>query len=505
MHPIDFLHRLNEYFTIKQLINTDEKLIIAGDCLKATASNWFTTIRFQIYSYQDFQNAFRDEYWSRDIQMQVWIQCLTIKHIQPETSYREHFSYWANKLRHLEVPRLAEAEIVRNIAGHYPGYLRAILISSPECTILSAMKILGTEEHRRPGTNESNNYVNRTTQNRENNNSNNFREQPRREDTWNNRQGTRQDYTRNYQVPRTNQEPRRDTNQNNSQQWREHRPINQLNIETTPETESSESQPTHTINNIQTNNKSVSPYVKCMIEGEAVTALIDTGATISVINKELADQLIKRDQQIPILPISGVQISNAVGKKICKVSRQLFCSCQIGETQLFINFVQLENLNEQAIIGADVLNQYNAHINFTNKTIQWLIKGEPRITPFFENSTNIKSDQITHIEAVEESMTDIVISQKEREALNQLLENFQEIFSDNPGYIYNYECQIKVTPGEPICQRPYPIPISKLSKMDKEIQRMIELGIIERSDSPWSSPIVGVEKKSGDIRLCLDA
>jgi len=57
----------------------------------------------------------------------------------------------------------------------------------------------------------------------------------------------------------------------------------------------------------------------------------------------------------------------------------------------------------------------------------------------------------------------------------------------------------------PIYQKPYPIPVSKAIRIDQEIQRMIDLGIIEHSNSPWSSPMVGVEKKNGDVRVCLDA
>lgn len=97
------------------------------------------------------------------------------------------------------------------------------------------------------------------------------------------------------------------------------------------------------------------------------------------------------------------------------------------------------------------------------------------------------------------------LSPQEDEKFKQPLQDYQHIFSDNLGLIKDYECQIKVRPGEPIYQRPYTIPISRLSKMDKEVQQMLDLGIIERSDSPWSSPIIWIEKKSGDIRLCLDA
>ena len=391
-HPIDFLCRLDEYFAVKQIKHTDEKIIIAGDCLKATASNWLATIRFQINSYEDFKYLFKDEYWSRDIQMQVWSQCLNTKQVQQETSYREHFSFWANKLRHLEVPKLAENEIVKNIAGHYPGYLRAILISLPECTILKAMKILGAEEHRRPMQKESNQYENRPQQNRENNN--HFRpqrEEPlRREGNWNRSTPRNNDSRDN-----NNQERNRDQGQNNNQQGRDSRRINQINIEEISNDEVDNE--SHTINSVNTGNAFENPYLKCTIEDELIQALVDTGAAISVINKELADKLLKKNQEIPVLPMNNVQINNIVGRKICKVPKQLVCSCQIGDKQLFINFKQVENLNEQAIIGTDVLRQYNAHINFKDKTIHWSIQGDQRTTPFSENigGTSTKENQIT--------------------------------------------------------------------------------------------------------------
>lgn len=506
-HPIDFLNRLDEYFTVKQIMNMDEKLIIAGDCLRATASNWFATIRFQINSYKDFQNTFKEEYWSRDIQMQLWSQCLSTRQVQHETNYREHFAYWATKLRHLEVPRLAETEIVSSIASHYPGYLRAILISLPECTILNAMKILGTEEHRRPETREDSNHGNRQNQSRENSN-NQFRQREEQPRNWNNRPAPRNHQTREDQTDRNGQIQRRDPGRDNEQQWRDRRPINQVNAEeVNDEGTDGDNHTNHVINNVNMSNVSASPYLKCTIEDEQVQALIDTGATISVINKGLADQLLKKNQNIPVLPINSVQISNAVGKKICKVSKQLFCVCQLGDKQIFINFIQVENLNERAIIGADVLNKYNAHIDFNNKTIQWSIQGQQQITPFSEETATIKSkeDRITNIEINDKPVTSIVMSQQENETFNNLLDEYQELFSDNPGLIWKYECQIKVKPGDPIAQRPYPIPITKLSKMDKEIQRMLDLGVIEKSNSPWSSPIIGIEKKNGEIRLCLDA
>uniref|UniRef100_A0A2S2R9P6 RNA-directed DNA polymerase n=1 Tax=Sipha flava TaxID=143950 RepID=A0A2S2R9P6_9HEMI len=451
-HPKDFIHQLNEYFRIKQ-IREEEKMFIVGSCLQDSAYHWYSTVKFNIRNYQEFTSEFIEEFWSKNIQLQVWSICANVNRIQPQVTYRDHFAHWANKLRHLEVLTLNDKEIIEAISDHFPGYIRSMLMQVQ--TIIEAMRILGKEEQKR-----------RVIDNERPLNNNNNR---------NNNDRT--------------------TNSNNQRVTRPN---------------------TQAINTMQTTNTSESPYIQCKIEGEVVELLVDTGASISVLTKEVVDNIIRKNPSIPQLPISGVQISNAIGKKVCKISKQIFCECKIGQADIQTSFVQVENLNEKGIIGADVLNQYQTQINFEDSTIEFKIDGEIHVVPFFKTNKNIHENiqqvavqeptkVITKTENHEEDETTIPLNTEEEHIFHELIDNYHEIFQDQPGRITPYECNINFEKNSPIHQKPYPIPVSKQPAVTKEIQRMEQMNIIEPSASPWSSPIIPVTKRDGTIRLCLDA
>ena len=54
-------------------------------------------------------------------------------------------------------------------------------------------------------------------------------------------------------------------------------------------------------------------------------------------------------------------------------------------------------------------------------------------------------------------------------------------------------------------KKSYPIAHSRKEAVRAEINRMINSDILEHSQSPYTSPIVAIPKKNGQVRLCLDA
>ena len=61
-----------------------------------------------------------------------------------------------------------------------------------------------------------------------------------------------------------------------------------------------------------------------------------------------------------------------------------------------------------------------------------------------------------------------------------------------------------LTSGNPVKIPPRSIPAQYRAEVEKQIQVMLNQGIITESSSPWMAPAVFVPKKSGEIRICVD-
>ncbi len=88
--------------------------------------------------------------------------------------------------------------------------------------------------------------------------------------------------------------------------------------------------------------------------------------------------------------------------------------------------------------------------------------------------------------------------------LDELLGRYECLFEGKPGCTDRVELTIDTGDVSPIRQTPYSVPLGVRDEVKKELDLLEESGIIERSSSPWASPLVPVKKKDGGIRLCVD-
>lgn len=97
------------------------------------------------------------------------------------------------------------------------------------------------------------------------------------------------------------------------------------------------------------------------------------------------------------------------------------------------------------------------------------------------------------------------LTPSERTALDTLVEQKIAEMGTGLGCCKVAEHEIILEPNtRPIKQRYYPVSPFKQKFIDDEVEEMLKLGVIERSSSPWSSPVCLARKKDGSFRFCID-
>ena len=109
-----------------------------------------------------------------------------------------------------------------------------------------------------------------------------------------------------------------------------------------------------------------------------------------------------------------------------------------------------------------------------------------------------------------QSMVDRVdpsISIEHKAALKALLTEYESVFSYHEfdlGRATAFKHTIDTGDAMPIRQRLRPQPRVKQDEIDRQVENMVEQGVIEESNSPWASNVVVVTKKDGSARVCID-
>lgn len=118
--------------------------------------------------------------------------------------------------------------------------------------------------------------------------------------------------------------------------------------------------------------------------------------------------------------------------------------------------------------------------------------------------------EFNHIQVIIDDIEKDVINKinvNDKKTIINIIKNFSDAFSKNKmdiGCCPLIKHNIDVTNERPIAQNWRRAPLHLENKVDEMIVELEKNGIIRESVSPWSSPIVICQKKSGEIRLCID-
>ena len=225
------------------------------------------------------------------------------------------------------------------------------------------------------------------------------------------------------------------------------------------------------------------PRITVVIDGQPQTAIIDTGAGVSILGTKIGREVKPCALRVQAVGGAPLRVQGTVSVKI-----------QIGESVLTHSMLVVDNVDE-TIIGIDLLRRLQAQIDLKGSNVRitnqdWKVSVDG----------DIRKSPVGAVEVKE-------LPECALPSVKQCVQEFSDLFSssgDDYGLCTWLEHTIELQPGS-CCKRVQRrVPQKLLPELQRQIAEMLEKGIIQKTRSPYSSPVVLTRKADGSYRFCVD-
>lgn len=220
--------------------------------------------------------------------------------------------------------------------------------------------------------------------------------------------------------------------------------------------------------------------------------LLDTGANVSCIGSDLANFNFKQFKEF--CPIKTC-VKTADGG-IQKVLGLLQVDVNFRGIVKKLQFLIVPSINQRLILGLDFWRTFDLAPHIFENALYSSVN---------ENPLKLISDlSISKVLVNSNNGKEYPLTPNQEQQLSTIISLFPNFEKQGLGRTSLIEHTIDVGSAKPVKQRFYPVSPAVEKLMFQEIDRMLELKVIEPSTSPWSSPMRLVVKPH-KVRLCLDA
>ena len=255
----------------------------------------------------------------------------------------------------------------------------------------------------------------------------------------------------------------------------------------------------------------------------------DTGIPILEMAEVLTDLQMKLPKPIMVGPCQGRRVHLRL-KDVPPDANSLYvpgggtCDLLVVEGLYCVK----PDLNQEALVEVMLLNTTENTIEVdTNKLANQTMSLCRRVgmhmpgakLPLTNTEATLSTPQIAQIQTsdrAEEVIRELQLDEKkilkddpkDMRAARALITKYADIFTTKKegqvGVTDLVELDIKMTPGTPIRQRVRPLNPTMKESLDEQIQDWLRQGVIQASESEYSSPLVPVKKKDGEVCWCVD-
>ena len=254
-----------------------------------------------------------------------------------------------------------------------------------------------------------------------------------------------------------------------------------------------------------------------MINGNKITAIIDTAAAVSVIREDVARSIIFGPLNRPLV------VQSADGSPI-QVSGSLCVTLEVAEQSLPVNLLVLPYLQYDMLLGLDILRQ----LPFSISCSKGKLEGSPDTTsslPLTKSTTELSLDTTTTLPLTKSTSelgpapkcqdsniipknldVNVELQDDQKQTIRDILQSYGLKLAtySSPGRSCATQHSIVTETDKPVYQHPYRASFAKQEFMREELRELLEEGKIRKSHSPYGSPVVLPLKKDGSYRFAID-
>ena len=239
-------------------------------------------------------------------------------------------------------------------------------------------------------------------------------------------------------------------------------------------------------------NKVSLPSVETYFENKVCcNSLIDSGSSINLISQPMLNKLIQNGVVSKVLT-SNIECFSA-GNTALNIKGRCFAKISIGRFCWKIQMYIASELSWEVILGCQFVRESQMILDLSENHVYFKFKPTVKIP--------LKMKVCNYVNNVE--CEEIIGSPEVRRELEELMSQYNNVFTDKIGKAINVQCDIKLKDEVVVNLKPYPINPPKMLRTKAILDKLLEEDIIEPSVSDFSSPSF-IVNTTGKDRLVIN-
>ena len=239
-------------------------------------------------------------------------------------------------------------------------------------------------------------------------------------------------------------------------------------------------------------------YLPVVINKIETVGLWDTGSAYSLISAKLWNKLKLNkellDPKVKLCSASGDEI-NVLGYSVLEL--------ELPAQSIRYPVIVSEGLPFDLILGSNLMDMLGIQMDYRQRL--WWYKDSVGLK--FRFITNcVRSEKVGSISTKpwRESLDRANLTKKQYDDLDKVFSKYSHVFSEKLGCCNVVEMYIETVDERPVYTKPYRFSAQKAEALKPIVDEMLEQGLIEPSDSDYSSPAFLRKKSDGSWRFIVD-